>query len=89
METSETEEESEEASEEASEEGDESEEAEEEEPEKSPLEKAIIEKEADLARELADIEGKLRTERLRTMKTKDKLSESGKTGFFLGAGPSS
>ncbi len=78
METPETEEEAEEASGE----GDESEEAEEE-PEESPLDKAIKEKESELAKELADIEGKLRTERLSTMKTKDKLSESGKTGFFM------
>ena len=53
------------------------------EPEETPLEKAIKAKESELAKELADLEGKLRVERLRTMATKDKLSESGKTGFFM------
>ena len=51
--------------------------------EPSPLEMAIKEREEELAKKLSDLEGKLRTERVSTMKTKDKLSESGKTGFFM------
>lgn len=53
------------------------------EPEPTPLEKAIKEREEELTKQLADLEGKLRTERVNTMKVKDKLSESGKTGFFM------
>ena len=53
------------------------------EPEPTPLEKAIKEREEELTKKLAELEGKLRTERINTMKVKDKLSESGKTGFFM------
>ena len=53
------------------------------EPELSPLELAIKSAEADLAKELAGAEEELRRARLEASRTKDKLFESGKSGFFV------
>ena len=61
----------------------EQEEEQKEEPEPTPLEKAIAEKEAELQKKLIDLEAKLRAERISSSKIKDRLSESGKTGFFM------
>ena len=65
--------------------GDEEEDEEEEIPEEemSETERAVKAEEERLTQELKSLEDKLRAERRELIKVKDKISESGKTGFFM------
>ena len=49
----------------------------------TPLEEAIREKEGNLLKELTALENQLKTERINAGKTRDKVFESGKSGFFV------
>jgi hypothetical protein len=55
----------------------------EEEEKKSSFEMAIEEKEKELKKQIEETEKLLRKERVSNMRVKDKISESGKTGFFI------
>ena len=48
-----------------------------------PLQQAIKEKETELAKVVAELESSLRSERILLAKTRDRLSETGKTGYFM------
>ena len=48
-----------------------------------PLQAAILLKEAELSRKLKDLEIYLRSERSSLSRTKDRVSESGKNGYFI------
>jgi len=54
-----------------------------EESELSETERAIKNREDELRKELKELEDALRHERRELLRTKDKVSESGKTGFFM------
>jgi len=49
----------------------------------TPLEEAIKAKEGDLVKELAALESQLKSERLNAGRSRDKVFESGKSGFFV------
>jgi hypothetical protein len=48
-----------------------------------PVAKAIADREAALKEEVLNLESALRTERTKLVKLRDKISESGKNGFFI------
>lgn len=48
-----------------------------------PIQQAIKQKETELAKAVSELENTLRSERILLAKARDRLSETGKTGYFM------